>query len=90
MSVHGVALGGGAVGTVAVGDTFLFSCNSTVSSVDTSYSIESTSTRQLRLPLVQDGFCVTHALPYYRCLLGGGLEEKAAQRLIACSRSSTK
>ena len=38
-------------------------------------------------PLMSDCYCLTHAVPYYRVLLGVGQEEKSAQRLLACLRS---
>lgn len=89
--MHGIALSGerGSVGTVAVGDTFLFSANSTVSTVDLTLSAPA-GADVLLLPLASDGFCITHTLPYYRCYLGGGIEEQAALRVVACSRSPHK
>ena len=92
VSVHGISLCSGAnKGTVAVGDTFLFATHSTASKIDLSHSLDqfanSKSTPQ-QLTAVGDAYCATHPLPYYRCYLGGGLEEKAASRLISCSKST--
>lgn len=38
-------------------------------------------------PTISDGYCMTHVVPYYRCILGGGIEEKSAQRLLGCIKS---
>lgn len=88
--MHGVALAGGRdTATVAVGDTFLFSSNATRSTTDLAYALEDASTVHA-LPLLHDGFCVTHPLPYYRSFLGSGAEERAALRLIACAKNPSK
>ena len=81
VSVSGIVLGEGDItGTVAVGDTFLFA------PVHESISVAS-SHNKFVLPLISDAYCVTHAVPYYRCILGNGAEEITAQRLLRCTRS---
>eukprot|EP01038_Epipyxis_sp_PR26KG_P009383 gene9383-12642_t len=95
-AVYGIALNdsSSSVGTVAVGDTFLFSSLSTQNKIEISsklFNVQSTKNDSnltpLFLPFSSDSFCVTHSLPYFRCLLGGGLEERSATRLIACTKS---
>ena len=81
VSVSGIALGeGDNIGTVAVGDTFLFA--PVYESVT-----ESVAHNKFVLPLISDAYCVTHAVPYYRCILGNGAEEITTQRLLRCTRS---
>lgn len=82
VSVHGIpldsCLGGARTGAVSVGDTFLFSVAKKL-----------IAEQQLRagptpfaLPLLGDSFCVTHAVPYYRCLTGSEREERSARKLL--------
>jgi len=37
---------------------------------------------------VSDSVCATHWLPYYRCFVGAGVEERAALRILSCARST--
>lgn len=77
--------------TVAVGDTFLFSSHRSSLTKNilpgSAAAVPSPSTEQDRLLLLGDGCCVTHGLPYYRCLIGAGAEELSARRLLNCTRS---
>ena len=87
-------------GAVAVGDTFLFSSGKTFIAHNSPRQIPSLLTLSQRhsdlplpsasagMPLLSDSFCLTHAVPYYRALLGGGVEEASTQRLLACLRST--
>ena len=103
VSVHGVMLpaeGNGrtaGAGTVAVGDTFLFSPLSTKGRSGTMpmriSGADAKHTRKLlshgpALPLLGDALCVTHTVPYYRSISGGGVEETSAQRLLSCCKST--
>ena len=99
VSIHGIATGSVVEGgkdngyAVAVGDTFLFSVGkkliadqqnkSALAAVDGSTSTQGSSPSLL----LADSTCLTHAVPYYRCLLGQGDEDKSAQRFLACTRS---
>ena len=74
------------LGVVAVGDTFIFS-----SQIISDRNFSSIRRKQLKsklsLPLLQDFVCLTHSLPYYRCMNGVGVEEKASSRLLSCAKS---
>jgi hypothetical protein len=82
---------------VAVGDTFLFSFGNAKSGRrrDALFKLADSASAQQQgegriaylQPLMSDCYCLTHAVPYYRVLLGVGQEEKSAQRLLACLRS---
>jgi hypothetical protein len=84
VSVHGIPLdpciGGGRKGAVSVGDTFLFS----VAKKLIAEQQPQAGLRPLALPLLGDSFCVTHAVPYYRCLVGAGREERSANAFLTC------
>ena len=88
VSAHGVGMAGAGgsekeTSAVAVGDTFLFSVGKKLIA-----DRPPPPTASLALPLlVADSVCLTHAIPYYRCLLGQGDEEKSTQRFLACTRS---
>lgn len=80
--------------TVAVGDTFLFSshrsalcANTHASASDPTLSTLASSTKLDKLLLQGDGCCITHPLPYYRCLIGAGAEEASTRRLLTCTKS---
>lgn len=76
--------------TVAVGDTFLFSSHRSTINANT-YAAQVTASCAAdndRLLLQGDGVCITHPLPYYRCLIGAGAEEVSTRRLLACTRST--
>jgi len=66
--------------TVAVGDTFLF----------TPHYFQRQPVKLLAgyVPTVSDSVCATHWLPYYRCFVGAGVEERAALRILSCARST--
>lgn len=89
VAVHGVLLEGKTKsreekrGCVAVGDTFLFSVGS--QSVMGPSPEESAPANLL---LLGDSVCLTHAIPYYRCLVGPGVEDASARRLLASARST--
>lgn len=86
--MHGVQVTsyGNNPATVAVGDTFLFSSHRSVLAQRIGAPV---STQQSdRLLLQGDGCCVTHPLPYYRCLVGVGAEEQSSRRLLACTKST--
>jgi hypothetical protein len=93
VSVLGVALKTGpgrkdvSSGTVAVGDTFLFG-TLTTQGLATPGVPGTSTTGPVALPLIGDGVCMTHGVPYYRCLVGAGAEETSAQRLLSCCRST--
>ena len=92
--MHNVTLGSAGAnnrGTVAVGDTFLFATHSTSSKIDLTHSLDQFSgvkTSPPHVSLLGDAVCITHPLPYYRCYLGGDIEERATSRLLNCSRSA--
>jgi hypothetical protein len=65
VSVHGISIGENSAGAVAVGDTFLFSVSKKLITI---HSNEINPV--IPLPLLSDSFCLTHAVPYYRSLLG--------------------
>lgn len=90
MAVHGIEVlpyGRHHPATVAVGDTFLFSSHRSVLAhhIGAALSLGAQADRQL---LQGDGCCITHPLPYYRCLVGAGAEEQTARRLLACTKST--
>lgn len=80
VSVHGMQLGGRAVGAVAVGDTFLFSPL-------ISRGISAAPMGQ-PLPLLGDSCCITHVLPYFRSFIGSGVEEVFSRYAARCLRST--
>jgi hypothetical protein len=91
VAVHGIyvsSYGPSSPATVAVGDTFLFSSHRSSLSLATSTSTAVAVTSSNGLLIQGDGCCITHPLPYYRCLVGAGAEEVSAQRLLACTRST--
>lgn len=69
VSIHGIRLPDGTKGAVAVGDTFLFS---PLAHKDRRVSPNDDASATLRHP---DSTCITHCVPYYRCFIGGGIEE---------------
>lgn len=84
VSVHGVQCGDGP-GSVAVGDTFLFSPRF---SHLISQANGSKETVTMPVPgLLSDKICITHAVPYFRCLLGPGAEARLATRLLSAVRN---
>ena len=84
VSVHGIPLdpsiGGGRKGAVSVGDTFLFSVAKKVIAEQQPLA----GPTPLALPLLGDSFCVTHAVPYYRCLVGSRREESSSRAFLTC------
>lgn len=86
VSIHGISLGNDEEGAVAVGDTFLFIPEAT--SIFNALQKNNNQTKNDILPLLSDCFCITHSIPYYRCIIGGGAEEKSAERLLSCLRNS--
>lgn len=72
--------------TVAVGDTFLFSSHRSVLAQHVGAPV--IAAQPDRLLLQGDGCCITHPLPYYRCLVGAGAEEQTSRRLLACTKST--
>ena len=94
VAVHGIKMGAYSsvheTGSVAVGDTFLFSSHRSTlaNTLSTSSNTSSANNNHSRTLLQGDGCCVTHSLPYYRCLLGAGPEERSTQRLLACTKST--
>lgn len=84
-------------GAISVGDTFLFSVarkllaeQNTLEGVilkkkkhekEASPSA-ATLTQTMDLPLLEDSFCLTHLIPYYRCFPGCGLEEKRIKEFL--------
>jgi hypothetical protein len=86
-------------GSVAVGDTFLFTSLSTrynttlmVSEQTLTSQKKSISTNKNEFLsstefLTSDVFCMTHILPYYRCFLGNNSEEMSVRRLLTCTKS---
>lgn len=82
------------LGTIAVGDSFLFSSYSTeiptILNNSTSAVLKPKNT-DARLQCLQehlaDCCCVTQVIPYFRSLLGSGAEETSANRLITLSKS---
>jgi hypothetical protein len=89
VSVHGIPLdpciGGGRKGAVSVGDTFLFS----VAKKLIAEQLPLAGLTPLALPLLGDSFCVTHAVPYYRCLVGAGQEERSASAFLTCIKRNS-
>jgi hypothetical protein len=87
VSIHGISLGNDEEGAVAVGDTFLFIPEAT--SIFNSLQKNNIETKNdTFFPLLSDCYCITHSIPYYRCIIGGGAEEKSAERLLSCLRNS--
>jgi hypothetical protein len=39
-------------------------------------------------PFLYDTCCITHAIPYFRALIGGGVEEEYARLISYCSKNS--
>jgi hypothetical protein len=90
VAVHGIEVPqhGAHPSTVAVGDTFLFSSHRSVLGAALFSTAGVPTQSEDRLLLQGDGCCVTHPLPYYRCLIGAGAEEHSARRLLTCTRST--
>lgn len=94
VAVHGVEVPqhGAHPSTVAVGDTFLFSSHRSTLGTRLSTVLgtngPASSLVTDRLLLQGDGCCITHPLPYYRCLIGAGAEEHSARRLLMCTKST--
>ena len=88
VAVHGVLLEGRTKshdesrGCVAVGDTFLFSVGAQGRRASPASPASPTAL------LLGDSICLTHAIPYYRCLVGPGAEDASARRLQASARSA--
>ena len=82
VSIHDIA--GNSDNVVVIGDTFLFSPNSSsiISGVSTLQSLDMTL-----YPHIQDSYCITHALPQFRCTVGSDLEEVRARNLVAATKS---
>lgn len=79
--------------TVAVGDTFLFSSHRSMLCLNAPASLSTSAAHAGgahpdRLLLQGDGCCITHPLPYYRCLIGAGAEERSSRRLLTCTKST--
>eukprot|EP01032_Pedospumella_encystans_P011063 gene11063-12896_t len=93
VAVHGIHVTpyGKNPATVAVGDTFLFSSHRSALAAHVGGSVSTHTSGSAhpsdRLLLQGDGCCITHPLPYYRCLLGAGAEEQTSRRLLACTKS---
>ena len=99
VSIHGIATGSAVDGgkenglAVAVGDTFLFSVGKKLiadqQNKSSAVALDGPKSTLVSPPslLLADNTCLTHAVPYYRCLLGQGDEDKSAQRFLACTRS---
>jgi hypothetical protein len=89
VAVHGIEVGpyGAHPATVAVGDTFLFSSHRSSLALNSRASTTSASFAD-KLLLQGDGCCITHPLPYYRCLIGAGAEEMSSRKLLSCTRST--
>jgi hypothetical protein len=82
VSVHGISIGESTVGAAAVGDTFLFSVSKKLITLHSNVISQVT-----QLPLLSDSFCLTHAVPYYRSLLGVEEEDRSAQRFLSSIQS---
>ena len=96
VSVHGIPLGNGTgFGAVAVGDTFLFSVakkiiadqSTPLSSLQSSGDVR-TSAQHLSLSLISDSVCLTHVIPYYRCIRGVGDEDQSTEKFLSNLRDS--
>jgi len=81
------------LGSIAVGDTFLFSaCSNAQRKLDVSnfggISAAAGDTTPAFSPYLpySDPFCITHAIPYYRSLYGSGIEANSINHFIACLR----
>lgn len=81
------------LGSIAVGDTFLFSaCSRAQRKLDVpSFGSVLASTGDVSAPFSPylhygDPFCITHAIPYYRCLYGSGVEANSINHFMACLR----
>ena len=89
VSVHGIPLGTG-VGAVAVGDTFIFSVakkiildlSAPLSSRHSSGDVR-TSAQHLSLSFISDSVCLTHIVPYYRCIRGVGDEDQSTEKFLS-------
>jgi len=82
-SIHGIKVGLETL-AIAVGDTFLFSplsvaSNKKITTIPFTYA-----------PFLTDQSCLTHGIPYYRCLLGYGIEEDYSRFVNYASRSSSQ
>ena len=84
-----IPLGTG-VGAVAVGDTFIFSVakkiildlSAPLSSRHSSEDVR-TSAQHLSLSLISDSVCLTHVVPYYRCIRGVGDEDQSTEKFLS-------
>ena len=88
------------LGSVAVGDTFLFSACSyqqTMSDMGSYYGHVHTQSHHTNTNIntnitykpymhYADPYCITHAIPYYSCVYGGGVEDTSVKHLLACVR----
>jgi hypothetical protein len=75
VAVHGVSTGaeGGkdaATAAVAVGDTFLFSVGKKLVAHQHPATAAAPAGMGMGVVPLADSSCLTHAVPYYRCLLG--------------------
>jgi hypothetical protein len=57
-------------------------------SVSVSSKINQMRLAPLYLPFVNDYVCITQSLPYYRCMVGSGVEDRSASRLLSCTKST--
>lgn len=91
VSVHGISLDRadkGRVGCVAVGDTFLFSPASVqLVLLNEPLTQSSLFPGPSAVHTLGDAVCLTHAIPYYRSMIGPGIEEFSARRLLSSARS---
>eukprot|EP00981_Chlorochromonas_danica_P008896 scaffold2338_cov184-Ochromonas_danica.AAC.7 len=81
VSIHGIRLPGGTKGAVAVGDTFLFS---PLAQKESRFPPNDDFSATLRHP---DSTCITHCVPYYRCFIGGGIEELFSRAMLGLGKS---
>jgi hypothetical protein len=75
------------LGSIAVGDTFLFSaCSTKQRNADLGSQGTFPTLYGNKNPyfLFGDAYCITHAIPYYRSALGMGMEQNSASHLLAC------
>lgn len=77
---------------VAVGDTYLFSSGFTslVTEHDLINKNKNKKDKLIALDTYgyfQDSYCVTHAIPLYRCFLSAGVEESMGRQFMSASRN---
>ena len=74
------------LGSVVVGDTFLFSaCSIAARRRDVDLpAVESVPNAPYTL--ISDAYCMTHAIPYYRCLISSSIENNSIRHFLACLR----